>query len=144
MPSVLTENPVTAARRMRCILITLGVLAVVAVVLGVAIGVPLSKRSTSSRDKAIQILESVPLVDGWVQFCFSCCLQSVQIYVCFRCVSFMVICEIISSPCRCRKLTPLPKRQMDAILISPHTTRWLHRTSVINHLRLSRGVVNNK
>ena len=49
---------------MRYILIGLGVLAVATVVLGVAIGVPLSKRSTDPKERAIKVLESVPLVDG--------------------------------------------------------------------------------
>ena len=64
MASVLSDNPVVAARRMRYCIIGFGVVALSAVVLGVAIGVPLSKRSTSDLDKAIEILESVPLVDG--------------------------------------------------------------------------------
>ena len=63
MPSVLTENPLTAATRMRYILIGLGVMACSAVVLGSPIGIPLSK-STTYLDKANQILEEVPLVDG--------------------------------------------------------------------------------
>ncbi len=55
----------TVNRKKKLLGIGIGIV-VLAIVLGVAIGVPLSKRSTSDLDKAIDILEKNPLIDGYV------------------------------------------------------------------------------
>ncbi len=56
-------SPMQMSRKKILLCIGLGIV-VLAIVLGVAIGVPLSKRSTSDLDKAIDILENNPLIDG--------------------------------------------------------------------------------
>ena len=67
--TMVSEDNTFSTVSKRKIFLALGLGAVVlAVVLGVAIGVPLSKRSTSNLDKARELLEKYPLIDGWVIF----------------------------------------------------------------------------
>ena len=49
----------------KLVAIAAGVVVVLAVILGLAIGVPMSKRSTESpMERANRILQEVPLIDG--------------------------------------------------------------------------------